>query len=451
MIDNNDLWKDLESTLLDNENNENVKENVSSNLLDDDLLEGDGVTSLDEIRDQEASKWKINKVLYIIVFFLVFVLVLVWWVYYFLKLSSSDSKLEWYDKDYMDTVDKYIIQNISENTLNLSAWSINSKNVSSLKQYINDKGVFFYKKQDFLQKYLKEELSKLKRKSKEIESIKKTLVKYRFLPKELSDILKDIKITPILLTLNSIKLYVTDYVYLRTWKFDEYILSYVKKYNPSYSKLDSKLNWKLGSMIKEDIENLRELWVKTYLSDIVFNYMYVDPNKFAKVDKFANNYFINNFYNNYKLVIDSRYKKVSKINPKIKKEDFIASYIMILADVYNRTNDLFNTLDSSALPVDINLLNYDPEDQTLSFNVKISLKEWESRISVVKLATDIITLLRESRLIIWSNINFNNLKVDKLVVRTPNWKKVYDTTNLIFKTSVQNNINVEVTDVVIDK
>jgi len=451
MIDNNDLWKDLESTLLDNENNENVKENVSSNLLDDDLLEGDGVTSLDEIRDQEASKWKINKVLYIIVFFLVFVLVLVWWVYYFLKLSSSDSKLEWYDKDYMDTVDKYIIQNISENTLALSAWSINSKNVSSLKQYINDKGVFFYKKQDFLQKYLKEELSKLKRKSKEIESIKKTLVKYRFLPKELSDILKDIKITPILLTLNSIKLYVTDYVYLRTWKFDEYILSYVKKYNPSYSKLDSKLNWKLGSMIKEDIENLRELWVKTYLSDIVFNYMYVDPNKFAKVDKFANNYFINNFYNNYKLVIDSRYKKVSKINPKIKKEDFIASYIMILADVYNRTNDLFNTLDSSALPVDINLLNYDPEDQTLSFNVKISLKEWESRISVVKLATDIITLLRESRLIIWSNINFNNLKVDKLVVRTPNWKKVYDTTNLIFKTSVQNNINVEVTDVVIDK
>jgi len=459
MINNNDLEKELWAWTSEEQVDEQVKKDNEANLneelddalLDEDLLEGEWVKSLDELRKQQQNKWVVNKILYWLVAILFIAFMIVLGVYYFLKLSLSDKKAEGFEQEYMNLVDTYILKNISNEDTNFSVSSLNEKNVVKLKKFMENKWVFFYKKQDLVSKITGKELNLFNKEVKNIEKVKKILIKYRFLPKELSEVLEDIKITPILLTLSSIKLYITDYVYLKTGKFEEYVLSYVKKYNPAYSKLDKKLKGQLAQFIVNDIQSLRELWVKTYLSDIVFNYMYIDPNKYWKVDKFANNYFINDFYNNYKNVLDKTYLRAKKINPKISKKEFIWNYIMVLASVYNRTNELFSTLEPSSLPVDINLLSYEPKDQTLSFNVKISLKEWETRISVVKLATNIITLLRESRLIIWENINFDNLKVTKLIIRTPNGKKVYDTTNLIFKTSVQNSVNVEVTDVTFGK
>ena len=460
MLDNNEMNKNINNDLenwttdIDLSGDENLSSDTNTDsLLDDDLLtEWEWVVSLQELRKKEWWKNLKTKILWIASIIMFVIFIWVYGVYYFLELSLSDERVEWYDKDYMEFVWKNILS--SEDTYSVLDWWSSDYNSRTkwMQSYIMNKWVFFYQKKESVKDFVSKEKNKFSKLIRETNNIKQSIVKYKFLPKDLTGVVKNIKLLPILLTLNSIKLYITDYIYIETGRFKTDILSKVENDNKNYSIINNACKWQLPSMIKTDILKLRELWVKTYLNDIVFNYMYVDPSRYMKTDTFADKNFIHNFSEQNESVITKRVSVLKKCGLSISKEELQSKYIMILADVYKKTNELFeDDVDLDTLPVDINLLSYEPEKQVLAFNVKISVREWESKVSVVKLATDIITLLRESRLIIWSTIWFDKLKVSKVVTRTVNWKKVYDTTNLVFKTSVQDDVNVEVTDVELNK
>jgi len=86
----------------------------------------------------------------------------------------------------------------------------------------------------------------------------------------------------------------------------------------------------------------------------------------------------------------------------------------------------------------------------LSFSVKLLLENkfinWKN-ISIISLASKIIYLLRESRLIIGKDIKQNKLSVNKTTKKIAWQKKYYNSINLSFSTSVQSNVNVEVSDI----
>jgi len=53
------------------------------------------------------------------------------------------------------------------------------------------------------------------------------------------------------------------------------------------------------------------------------------------------------------------------------------------------------------MPIDVQLLSYDPVTEQLSFSVRLMLSpDMLSKITPVGLMSDVVTLLRESRLII---------------------------------------------------
>jgi len=442
-IDNNEINNDLELN----------QQNWNNDLLDDDLLnEWDWVKSLKELRKKENDKNKLNNILKGI-FILVFLLFIwVYWMYKFFEITSSEKEIWEYEKQYVDFIWKNFFSSVDAESFDNNSTDPFSR-AKNMKSYIENKWILFYDKIESLKNFYSQIDSSYKTNMNSINNLHTSLVKYKFLPKELKWVLKDIKLTPILLTLESIKLYIIDYVYLKTWEFDYKILDNVKDKNANYAYLNSKSNWRLASYIKKDIQSLRELWVKVYLQDIVFNYMYRDLDS----DKFSKEYFITSFYNENKSLLDKRcWIKNDKWNKKcsnfwnISLNEFVSKYISIIWDIYKQTLALFNSSDKKTLPVDISLLNYDPKTQMLSFRIKIMLKEWLTDISVVNLATKIITLLRESRLIIWKDISINKIRVNNIIIRN-NWRKVYKATNLTFRTSVQSEVNVEVTDSILNK
>lgn len=429
--------------------NEVWNENLSFNsLIDDDLLnDWVGVESINKLRKNEQKitlKTKILGYLSLVLFIIVGLLFSVYYFFY-LTLKPYDS-LNDYQKMYLNFVKNNIINLFISNQYTQTPESyVSVKNPIDkeleLEKYLIDKAVSFYDKLNFkekLNKYLKSKLINIKW---EISNYQHLLVKYRYYSKELKNVVKEIRILPILLSLNSIKIYITDYVFIKSWLFDSKIWSFVQPRSSfvwTYSLVSS------DAIKNRTISDILKFWgegVSIYLKNIYFNYMY------SSDDIFANSYFINSFKKRFKSVLENDYEWIKKYYPNIDKNDFYAKYIMLIKQIYDRTVNLFNQDQTDFMPVDVQLISYNPSTEQLSFSVRLMLSpEVVSKVDPVSLMSNIVTLLRESRLIIWKNIKYDGLKVNTVTKMVWWYKIVYQTAEKKFISSVQSPVNIEVTD-----
>lgn len=434
-------------------NEKDINNNLDSDLFDDDLLsEGEWVTSISNLKKNKTTKLNLRNRFFIrLLIFFTIIFILFYGVKYFFDITLKKTQLTEFEKTYIKFVDENILTYFKSQSWTSKVFDNKSSNtterIKSIDSYIEDPWIIFYQKQDYKNDLLKSLLSWYNDSLNNIKKNQELLVKYKFLPKELDKLLKDIRIIPILLTLNSIKIYMIDYVYIKTWIFKTEILDYIINRSTILNQFTINRT-ELEISLIEDIQKLRESWVNSYLKNIKFNYMYSEWNKLI------NNYFVVKFYEEFREIIDNRAKnlwlKIKDSNGNLTNEGnrFISSYISLIKNVYDRTNELFDKQDINQLPVNVNLLSYDPWTQMLSFNVEIILEErYNINTSVIEIVTDLVSLLRESRLVIWENIKMNNIKVQK-VTEFIWWSQVtYNKTNLLFNTSVQSNVNVEVTDI----
>lgn len=430
---------------MEEKNNENLE-----NLLDDDLLEDwEWVVSINKLKKKKVWLSNQNKFLIWVIVFLIIIFWLLYWVKYFFTISLKWDHLTQAEQTYINIVKNYILKYVTSISANEKTFYEQNKtpsyNVALMDKFIKDPWIIFYNKQFEKNKFVNNEIENYKNILWNIKATQDLLIKYKFLPKQLNNLIKDIRIMPILLTLNAIKIYMIDYVYIQIWKFDKEILDPILIKSSILSKFNINKSI-LQDAIKEDIQKIRELWVYFYLKNIKFNYMYND-------DSLMSNYYTFYFYKNFQNIFDERAKKFNiKLKDKygrLTKEgwNFVNEYAFLLKNIYDKTTNLLDNEDVNYLPVNVNLLSYDPKTQKLAFNVDIILQDiYSAKISVIKIATKIVTLLRESRLIIGSDIKMNNIKVQK-VSKLIGWTKVtFDKTSLLFNTSVQSKVNVEVTD-----
>ena len=420
---------------------EKNNEKIDKDLLDYDLLnEGEWVTSIQQLKKKDNKLSKQNKLLIWILVMLVIISFLLFNVKYFFDLTLKWNQLTSFEQTYLNAVKNYVLKYItntssSEKQFYKKNWSP-SVMASSMNNFIDDSSILFYQKQFSKKQFITKQFASYNSILKNVKDNQELLVKYKFLPKDLSILIKDIRMMPILLTLNSIKIYMIDYVYIETWRFTNEILSPILLKSPILH--NTNINKKeLEISLIEDIQNIRESWINLYLKNIKFNYM---------DSSLSDKYFSYKFYEQFKNIIDNRVKKLW-LDAKSRKQ-FIWNYIFLIKDVYDKTNKLFENKDINQLPVNVKLISYDPSTQTLSFNVKIMLEDkYNTKTSVIKIATNLVSLLRESRLIIGSDIKINNIKVQKVSKNIWGSKITFDETSLLFKTSVQSDTNVEVTDI----
>ena len=420
---------------------EKNNEKIDKDLLDYDLLnEGEWVTSIQQLKKKDNKLSKQNKLLIWILVMLVIISFLLFNVKYFFDLTLKWNQLTSFEQTYLNAVKNYVLKYItntssSEKQFYKKNWSP-SVMASSMNDFIDDSSILFYQKQFSKKQFITKQFASYNSILKNVKDNQELLVKYKFLPKDLSILIKDIRMMPILLTLNSIKIYMIDYVYIETWRFTNEILSPILLKSPILH--NTNINKKeLEISLIEDIQNIRESWINLYLKNIKFNYM---------DSSLSDKYFSYKFYEQFKNIIDNRVKKLW-LDAKSRKQ-FIWNYIFLIKDVYDKTNKLFENKDINQLPVNVKLISYDPSTQTLSFNVKIMLEDkYNTKTSVIKIATNLVSLLRESRLIIGSDIKINNIKVQKVSKNIWGSKITFDETSLLFKTSVQSDTNVEVSDI----
>jgi len=420
---------------------EKNNEKIDKDLLDYDLLnEGEWVTSIQQLKKKDNKLSKQNKLLIWILVMLVIISFLLFNVKYFFDLTLKWNQLTSFEQTYLNAVKNYVLKYItntssSEKQFYKKNWSP-SVMASSMNNFIDDSSILFYQKQFSKKQFITKQFASYNSILKNVKDNQELLVKYKFLPKDLSILIKDIRMMPILLTLNSIKIYMIDYVYIETWRFTNEILSPILLKSPILH--NTNINKKeLEISLIEDIQNIRESWINLYLKNIKFNYM---------DSSLSDKYFSYKFYEQFKNIIDNRVKKLW-LDAKSRKQ-FIWNYIFLIKDVYDKTNKLFENKDINQLPVNVKLISYDPSTQTLSFNVKIMLEDkYNTKTSVIKIATNLVSLLRESRLIIGSDIKINNIKVQKVSKNIWGSKITFDETSLLFKTSVQSDTNVEVSDI----
>ncbi len=431
----------------------NINNGIDTDLLDDDLLsDWEWVTSIDKLKKSKKNNLNLrNKILIFLFIFITIILVLLYSIKSFFDISMKNEKLTDLETKYIEFIDENILTYFKSQSWISKTFDNKSNDtidrVKKMDTYIDDPWIIFYQKQDSKDNLINKLTSSYNNNINNIEKNQELLVKYKFLPKELDELLKDIRIMPILLTLNSIKIYMVDYVYIKTWIFDSEILDSIINRSTILNQFAINRT-ELEVSLRQDIQKLRESWVSFYLKNIKFNYMYSEWNNLI------NNYFVVKFYENFQNIIDNRaynlWINIKNSNGSLTNEGnrFISSYISLIKNIYDRTNQLFDNQDINQLPVNVNLLSYDPWTQMLSFNVEIMLEErYNLNTSVIEIATNLVSLLRESRLVIWKNIKMNNIKVQK-VTEIIWWSQVtYNKTSLLFNTSVQSDVNVEVTDI----
>jgi len=136
--------------------------------------------------------------------------------------------------------------------------------------------------------------------------------------------------------------------------------------------------------------------------------MYDETNYLAK------NYFIENFSRKFNKIINERYKHFERIGLQLSKENFKEIYITFIKTIYLKTLELEEN-EEEFLPVSIQLLSYNPSTEQLNFSIKLMLSSNISdKITAVQLMSDIVTMLRESRLVIGKTITYDNLQVREI-------------------------------------
>ena len=422
--------------------------NVSSDFMDDDLLgEGVWVESINKIKKNVQSLTLKTKILWYLIFFLLFVTIWVYGVYNFFYLTlQPQSSLNKYEKIYLSFVKSNIINLIStvDNSQTIDSYLDLTTPLNKeirLKHLFSDKSIPFYTKLAMKENLNKQFYSMLDKFLKQRNKYQDLLVKHKYYANELSAIVKEIKLLPIFLSLNAIKIYITDYVFIKSWLFEPKIRSFVRQrssFAANYTNIPSS---EVKNRIVNDLIEFKDLGAYVYLKNIYFNYMY------SADDFLANSYFINAFRSKFndRLLID--YNWFSRYYPYVSKDEFIASYIRLLKSIYDKTISFYNNWESIFMPIDVQLLSYDPVTEQLSFSVRLMLSpDMLSKITPVGLMSDVVTLLRESRLIIWKYIEFKGMKVSQVTKMVGGYKLVYQTIEKRFVSSVQSPINIEVTD-----
>ena len=419
----------------------------------DDLLDDSGwVESIKNLKIKKQLLSAQTKILWILDAFLLVILIVVIWIYNFLVFVNKPyDQLTPFQTEYTDNIKllikkfKTIFSKSQISNMNDIKWVDFSKKsytqVENLKKYVNSNDIMFYDKFEFKNKFENSFFDIIPKLNSDLSKYQKLLVKYKFFPNELQAIVKDIKILPILTTLNSIKLYVIDYVYIKWWFFNDKIFNYVYTRNSFLNKywtIDKKMLFKV---IINDLKYFKDQWAYIYLKTIYFNYMY-DPS-----DNLAKSYFVDTFKKVFSDHLKRTFLVFKKYIPNLDDSEFEKDYILFISKIYERTLSLQQQSESDILPVDVQLISYNPNTEQLSFLIKIMIPSdisWKT--SPVSLFSDIVTLLRKSRLIIWKTIKYNNIKVKEITKRVWWYKFTFLSANQKFTTSVQPKVEVEVSD-----
>ena len=415
--------------------------------MDDLLADLEDDWGIDSIKNLRKTKQEITfktKFVGYLNLVLIFLALILFWVYYFINLSiKPKNELGEYEKMYFDTVKNNLINLFvdSSSTVNISSKDSTIEQGLKMKKYIQNPWILFYDKLDFKTSIEEKSYKDITSLYNRMEKYKNLLVQYKFFPQQLQDIVKDIKVLPILTTLNAIKLYVIDYVYIKAGLFKEQVFDFVytrSTFPRTYGLISSD---DLLKIIESDIQYFRDQGAYEYLKNIYFNYMY------DSTDTLANSYFVTKFEKVFNKRLLIRYNFFKEKYPSLNKQEFMADYIKFIQHIYDRTLSLQKEVDTWILPVDVQLLSYNPKTEELAFSIKLMLApEISSKIWPVKLLSDIVTLLRESRLIIWKTISYNNVKIRKITKRIWWYKLTFLSTEQKFSTSVQPQIELEVTD-----
>ncbi len=421
-------------------NENNINQNVD--LLEDLMDEWDGIWSIQSSFKKEEITKK-TKLLWYLNLFLFILFILILGVYYFIVLTLKPiDSLNDYERYYVNFSKSLLklVWNTSEFDISLSPSVASIALSSKINTFIKSPSVIFYDKLNFKDAFEKDSYSKISSSFNTYKRYTSLLAKYKFFPQELQNIVQDIRVLPILTTLNSIKLYVTDYVLIKSDLFSDKIFNFVYPRNIFSTRYSSIPQDILLSTLKEDIQYFQDKWAYIYLTTVYFNYMYND-------DDLSKLFFNKRFIDTFKTRLNYTYKILHSFLPNVDKNQFIGDYVNLIKDVYQRTITLNKEFKTEQLPVDVKLLSYNPKTQKLTFSIKVMLSpEMVSKIDIVQLFSDVVTLLRESRLIIGKDIAYNNLRIKKLIKRVAGYKVTYFTAEQRFQTSVQPKIDIEVTD-----
>jgi len=441
------------------EKNANLDElNDIDNLLDDDLEEWEGITGLGNLKKKKIKLNKLNKFFIWLIIFLIIIFWLIYSVFYYFQMTLSNSRNSFWDM-YLKYVNQYVLSNfISLNIWDNKTFDNNNKDTfkraQDMNNYIIDPWVIFYKKKDEKNKFLSKSLVDITKKLKDIDTLKQNIVKYKYINEWLTNIIQNNRIMPILITLNAIKIYFTDYVFIKINDFDDKILNTaIQSKSDSNSKLTNFISLYrsvFNSYVKEDIKKFWEEWVKIYLTNITFNYMYNNNDNWWI--NIWSSVFITQFKNKFEKELNYRYNQIVNKWFDIDKDKFKKEYINLFAWIYWETKDFLDNSEINLLPINIRLLSYDAKDEKLSFTIKLliwtdNIRKTNWKVTTIWLATDMISLLRQSRLIIWKNIKADKMKVSKKTMKIW-WKQIFkEMITLNFSTSVQSKVNVEITDI----
>ena len=424
-----------------------MEEKKDLNQVEDLLADLDDEWGIDSIQFHRIEKKPLSKKtkLFIWLFgFLLVIAILLQAVYLFLSLSLKPSnKLNEYEKMYLNVV-KSLMVSVLGNTENFEGFSSKDplQSAIKLKDYIKNPWVVFYDKLSTKEQIQQTYFNKISKNNQTIKKYQDLLAKYKFFPKELQDIVKDIRLLPILTALNSIKVYVTDYVYIKSWLFSDKIFDYVYQRNNVFVSKYSISKLQLQKIVENDLQYFKDQGTYLYLQTIYFNYMYFSA------DKLADSYLVNMFSKVFEKRLEQTYEILSTYySANLSKEQFLKDYISLIKAIYQRTLSLEQQSDVEILPVDVQLLSYNPQTKQLSFSIKLMLSpDLSSKVSPVNLLSNIVNLLRESRLIIGKTIKYNNVKVKKVAKKIGGYKLTFNSIDQTFTTLVQQRVDVEVTD-----
>lgn len=431
-----------------------TEEANDSEFFDDDFLtEWEWVQSIKNLRKKSSKFWWLRKIIGVFIFIFTILAIVLYSVNYFFLISLKWKDINSFESQYIEFVKSNILKHFDKTdtseSLDSSGEKDYTKRASWMNQYLSNSSIPFYQKNFAKWKFVQDSLLSFNSNNSKLESTKSLLVRYRFLPKDLDYLMKDIRILPILSALNSINIYMIDYVYLQIWKFNRDILLHALRRSSITNEFSYINAIQISKFVSEDIQKMWEAWVNFYLKNIKFNYMYSEWDS----DSFVARYYTNEFSRKFWDILNDRIEYLGNLDwstmrwNKQEQEKFKLHYINLIKDIYSRTNQLIENQEINNLPISVTLLSYDPQTQMLSFNVKISLEDqYNARVSVIKIATDLVSLLRQSRLILWSDISIKDIKV-KQTNKIVWWAKIlYHETDLLFKTFVQSDNNIEVSD-----
>ncbi len=401
------------------------------NAVDNGVVENDiDFSSMDLKKRRQiikSYKYKLRLVWYV-VFILLLIAIVLYGIGLHFQLKYKNLELNTVQQFLVDKLWTYVIpyienyignQDVEQLDINIDDISSKNKNeiYEKIVQYLSNQKIDYFTKYTYMTEFVKQLNEALKKEYEVIQKLEKDLRDYAFLPKEIADILDESDVQGIILTINSIKLYLISTQRIDSPK-DLDRLKYIMRSEIS--------NYRLISSVKDRLQR-GEFLVRKFLE------IYL-----TSLDATKAEYDFINYVKFYTLLNETNFDERSA---KI--------YYNFLRAAYKRLNSEINP------SIIINFNSFDPKKKEMSFSIEVNTDIGNVDVDNVyqyhiNKIVSLLNMIRWSRLIIWENIDVRKLKVnikkDKYAAN-----KQYLNTVLSFTVKMQPDVQREIYDFIYKK